>query len=123
MRRLLIIIMALVMSISGVIAPVLSAQAQLDQIVATQSANDISGETMSMRPDCDDPCPGCNDNLSTMGMACHWACMAAAAFVFAEPIVFNLPEQITVKHPLLAATCAYKALAPPSPPPRLSILT
>jgi hypothetical protein len=123
MRRLLIIIMALLMGASGVLAAVMSAQAKLDQIVATQNANDMSGESTRMQPDCDDPCPGCNDNTSKMGIACHWACMAAATFVFAEPFVLDNPRLLAIKHPLLTATCEYKALAPPSPPPRRSILT
>lgn len=122
MRRLLIIIMALVMGVSGVIAPVMSAEAKLDQIVATHEADDISGEAKSM-PECDDPCPGCKGQTDTMSITCHWACVAAAAFVFAEPIVLNFPERMTVKHPLLAATGEYKAPAPPPPPPRRSILT
>jgi hypothetical protein len=123
MRRLLIIIMALVMGASGVIASVMSAQAKLDQIVATQDPDDRSGETTRMQPDCDDPCPGCNDNTSKMGMACHWACMAAAAFVFAEPLVLDNPRLLAIKHSLLTTTCEYNTLAPPSPPPRRSILT
>ena len=87
MRRLLIIIMALVMSVSGVIAPVMSAQAKLDQIAAGQHAEGMSGEATRMQSPCDDPCPGCDDKTSAMDFTCHWACMASAVFVFAEPIV------------------------------------
>jgi hypothetical protein len=122
MRRLLIIIMALVMGVSGVIAPVMSAQAKIDQFVATHAADDRSGEAESM-PDCDDPCPGCKGQTHTMSITCHWACVASAAFVFAEPIVLNFPEGMTFKHRLLAATGEYKTPAPPPPPPRRSILT
>jgi hypothetical protein len=123
MRRLLIIIMALVIGVSGAIAPVIAAQAKLAQIVIKHDGSELSGMVGNMPSSCDDPCPGCNDKTSRMGTVCHWACMAAAAFVFAGPIGFNLPERIAVKHPLLGATCEYKALAPPAPPPRRSILS
>lgn len=125
MRSLLIILLTVVLAVSGVIAPVKAAQARLDQALSAQSEAAMQDEAerhdaSGAQPHCDEPCPGCDGKA--MDIACQLACLAAAAAVFVEPAALRHPGVAAVNRHAVSAVCPFKALAPPAPPPRLSIL-